>query len=156
LCSTAGQWRHTIARQDAPHATLRIFHIAKIAGNQVNMHVHSRLARRLTDIYPDVVSIGRVFGVDVSLCLAKKLDNRELFLGRHFEEVGYVALRNDEDMTTAERMAVRAHIRQVILGQHGSGRTKLALFTLFHRSPLVLADDSVERPATSAFRTNDW
>src|SRR5437870_4103877 len=83
----------TIARQYAPHPARWIFNIAKIAGNQVNMHVHSRLPCCLPDIYPDVVTVGRMFGLDVLLRLAKKLNDRELLRMGHFEEVGHMALR---------------------------------------------------------------
>ena len=107
----------------------------------MNMHVHSRLPRRLADIYPDVVSVGRVLGVNQFLRPAKKVDNRELLLGRHFEEVGHMTLRNYEDVARTQGVAVQAHIRQFILRQDGVGGTELAFFALFHRSPFVLTND---------------
>jgi hypothetical protein len=69
--------------------------------------------------------------------LAKKLDNRELLRGRHFEKVGHVTLRNYEDVTATQRTAIRAHIGQLVLGQYGLRGTDLALLTLFHRSPFA-------------------
>jgi hypothetical protein len=64
--------------------------------------MHSRLPRRLPDIYPDVVSVGRMLGMDALLGLAQKLDDSDLFLRRHIEEVSHVALRDYEHVATTQ------------------------------------------------------
>lgn len=66
------------------------------------MHVHSRLTRGLAHVDSDVVTVGRMLGTNEPLGLAKKLEYRDLFLGRHLKEVGHVAFRNDEDVTTTQ------------------------------------------------------
>jgi hypothetical protein len=81
---------------------------------------------------------------------AKKVDNRELLLGRHFEEVGHMTLRNYEDVARTQGVAVQAHIRQFILGQDGVGGAELASFTLFHRSPFVNGRPRLRRIATQS------
>jgi hypothetical protein len=80
--------------------------------------------------------------------LTEKFEDRNLFLRRHFEEVGHVAFRHYEDMTPTERMVVRAHIGQRVFGQDRPRSTELALFSSFHRSLFVLPNDRVERPGT--------
>lgn len=102
-------------RQHTPHPAFRIWHVAKIAGNQVNVHVHSRLPGGLPNIYPDVVTVGRVLGVHEGSRLTKKLENRDLLLWRQFEEVGHVALWNHEDVATAQRMVILTQIGQFVL-----------------------------------------
>ena len=113
----------------------------------MNMHMHPRLPRCLPNIYPDVEAVGRMLGMNELSCLAKKLNNRELFLECHFEEVRNVAFWNYEDMTTTQRMAVRAYIGQFVLGEYGFRGTELALLTLFHRSPFVLSNVPSNRRA---------
>jgi hypothetical protein len=66
------------------------------------MHMHSRLPRCLPNIYPDVESVGRVLGARELVSPTKKLKNRDLFLGCHFEEVGHVALRHYENVATTQ------------------------------------------------------
>jgi hypothetical protein len=118
------------------------------------MHMHSRLACCLPDIYPDVVSVGRVLGIDTLPGIAQKLNNRGLFLGRHFEEVGHMAFRNHEDMTTTQRMIVRAHVGQLVLEQNRLRGTEFTLLRLLHRIPFVLLNDVVschlQRAGTAA------
>ena len=129
----------TIVRQQAPHSTFWIWHVAKIARNQVNVHVHPRLPRSLPNVYPDVESVGRVLGDGELMCPAQKLKNRELFLVRHFEEVGHVALRHYENVATTKRVVIRAHIGQCVFGQDRLRDTKLAFLRSFHRRPFRAA-----------------
>ena len=81
------------------------------------MHVHSRLPRSLPNIYPNVESVGRMLGKRELLSATKKLENRDLLLGRHFEEIGYVTFWNNENVATTQRMVVRTHIGEFVLGQ---------------------------------------
>ena len=80
------------------------------------MHVHSRLSCCLSDIHSDVEPIGSMLGTRQPVGAAKKLENRDLLLRRHLEEVGDVTLRHHDDMTTTQRMVVQADIGQLILG----------------------------------------
>jgi hypothetical protein len=79
------------------------------------MHVHSRLPGRRADIHPDVVSVGRVLGMHKPPRIAKKFNNRDVFLGGHFKEVGHMALRNHKNVAAAQSVIVRAHIGKPIL-----------------------------------------
>ena len=127
------------ARQHTAHPACRIWHITPIAGNQMDMDMHPRLPCGLSDIHPDVVSVGRMLGAYELVSPAKKLENRDLFLRCHFEEVRHVTLRNRYDVARTQRMVVRAHIGQFVLGQDGCGRAELAFLTLFHRCPFRAA-----------------
>src|SRR5438132_1665898 len=65
--------------------------------------------------------------------LREKLDDGGLLLARHVEEVGDVALRNDEDVACAQRMDVETRIRQRVLGEDRVTHAQLA--GAAHRSP---------------------
>ena len=83
----------------------------------MNVHVHPRLPRSLANIYPNVESVGRMLGNRELLGTTKQLKDRDLLLGRHFEEVGHVAFWDYENVATTQGMVVRAHIGQFVLGQ---------------------------------------
>jgi hypothetical protein len=56
----AGSISMLLSRQYTANAATRIRHITRVPGNQMHVHMHSRLATSLADIHADVVAIGRV------------------------------------------------------------------------------------------------
>ena len=62
------------------------------------MNVHARLPCSSSNIYTDVIAIRRVLGLYHLPRRAKKLQDRGFFLRRHFEEVGDIAPRNDNNV----------------------------------------------------------
>lgn len=101
--------------------------------------MHSRLPRCLPNIYADVESVGRVLRTRQLMGTTEKVKNRDLLLCGHFEEVSHVALRNDDDVTTTQRVAVRAHIGQFVLGQNRPSRAEFAFPGIFHDAPFGAA-----------------
>jgi hypothetical protein len=92
----------------------------------MNVHMRARLTGCCADIDSDVVAVRREHRLYVTLRLAKQLKNSDLLFGRHVVEARNVALGYDEDVTTAQRMVVVAHICQSILQDNISQNAQLA------------------------------
>jgi len=90
------------------------------------MNVHSRLATRRTDVDANVVAIGRERELDVTPGFSEELEDRELLVLRHVEEVGDVTPGRDQHVTATQRVVVVAHIRECVLQHDVSEGTQLA------------------------------
>src|SRR5580692_9935347 len=107
-----------LRREHAADAAARISNVAVITRNEMHVHVHPRLATGLADVHADVVAVRRMLLVDLRLRLVQERDDRVLLLGGHVEEIGDVAHRNDEDMSTAEREIVVPYIGERVAQHH--------------------------------------
>jgi hypothetical protein len=105
-------------REDAAYAAARVSHVAVKARNEMHVQVHPRLATGLADVHADIVAVRRMLPVDLRLRLVQKRDDRVLRLAGHVEEIGDVAHRNDEDVSTAEREIVVPYIGERIAQHH--------------------------------------
>jgi hypothetical protein len=92
----------------------------------MNVHMHARLTGCCADIDSDVVAVRGERKLYVTLRLAKQLMNGNLLFRRHVEEARNVALGYDEDVPTAQRTIVVAHICQRILQDDISWSAQLA------------------------------
>lgn len=101
--------------QDTPNSTAGIRNIARVPGYQVDMHVHSRLTACLSNIYANVVSVGRMPTLNDLLRLVEQSEHRRLLLRTHVEEACDMPLWDSEDVATAERVIVVTDVRQCVL-----------------------------------------
>jgi hypothetical protein len=65
-----------------PHASARIFNVARVSWDEVDVQVRHGLARRCTDIDADVETIGRVPGLDHSAGDLEVSDQRPPLVAR--------------------------------------------------------------------------
>jgi len=114
------------ARQYTPDSTAWISNIARIPRDQMYVHVHARLARGLSDVHANVVAVRRMIVLDETLRLIQKTENTRLLFGSHVKEAGDMALWNDEQVSTAERIVVMADVREFILQDDIFRSTQLA------------------------------
>lgn len=74
-------------RQNVPHASARIVHVARVSWDEVDVQVRHGLARRCTDVDADVESIGRVSSLDHSAGHLKVIDQRPPLVARRGKPV---------------------------------------------------------------------
>ena len=82
----------------APDPTCRVGNVAGIARNEVNVDVHARLACGTPNVHSDVVSVRRILRLDERTRTIEELNNSRLLRTRHFEEIGDMPPRHDDDM----------------------------------------------------------
>jgi len=87
-----------LAGDNIPYAPGRIFDIAIIPGNQVNVDVHHRLTCGGADIDPDIVAEGSVRVVVVGFQLVHEPKDRAHFRLSQVEEGPDVPVRTDEQV----------------------------------------------------------
>jgi hypothetical protein len=114
------------ARQHAANAAARVRDVARVARDQVHVDMHPRLAAGLADVDADVVTVRRMLGLDLPLHRVQQREHARLLAGRHVEEVGDVASWNDDHVAAAQRVAVVAHVREVVVQHDIGGGTQFA------------------------------
>ena len=108
IAKSRGAWRDSIstisalfACEHAPNSASRVRDVARVPRNQMQVHMHARLAARRPDIRADVVPVRRVPGLDRSMGLVQKCEHRSLFIATHIEEIRDMALRYYDDVSAA-------------------------------------------------------
>ena len=79
------------------------------------MDVHARLPSGLPDVYTNVVTVGRVFAFYEALRLVQQIKHGQLFFVRHVKEACDMALWDSEYVSATQRVAVVAHVGEVVL-----------------------------------------
>src|SRR5579862_2292710 len=115
---------------DAPRG---IRDVSRIPRNQVNVHMHARLASGATNVYSDVVTIRRILRLNELTSRDEQLHYRHLLELGHFKIVGNVPPRHDDDMAWTQAVFLRLYVGQLIFDQSGIGHTKLTFFAICHR-----------------------
>jgi FKBP-type peptidyl-prolyl cis-trans isomerase 2 len=98
-----------------PHAPLGVFHITRVARNDVNVDMQNTLSGRRPYIDADIVAIGTELRVQMLALLGDQLHAGRHFFRRQLEEAGHVATRNHQGMPRAHCEAVAGTVRQFIL-----------------------------------------
>ena len=90
------------------------------------MYVHSRLASGFSNVYTNIVAIGRMLHMDRPVCLVEKRKNRRLFFGGHIKKVRDVPSRHYENVSPAKGATIVTNIRQRVLKNHIARGTQFA------------------------------
>lgn len=80
------------------HASLWVFNISFVTGDDVNMDMKNALPGRGSDIDADVVAIRTEFLVDEFLFLSDEPHTGCHFFRRQVEKTGYMSTRDDQGM----------------------------------------------------------
>jgi len=102
-------------RKHTANAAARIRNVTGVTRDQVHVDVHARLTSSRTDVYADVVSIGRESALNMLLSFDEQLEDGHLFVFRHVEEARHVAPRDDENVASAQGVVVVAYVRKSVL-----------------------------------------
>jgi hypothetical protein len=93
----------------------------------MHMHVHSVLPGGTANIDADVVTIRRVIDCNPAVRANEKGLNFGHLLAGHIKIACNVAARDDQDMATAQAVAVVANIGEGAFEQDAFGSTQLAI-----------------------------
>ncbi len=103
-----------LARNNAAHAALGIFHVAAIAWDDVDVDVRDRLSGSRADVDTDIIAVGFKLLVELPLHAVNQLPDSCLFRRGSVEIALYVAMRYHQAMTRTDRILVVTHERQLI------------------------------------------
>lgn len=101
-----------------PHASLGIFDITLVAGNDVNMDMENTLSGRRPNVNADVVAVGLELRVQQVALLGYKLHTGVDLFGRQVKKAGDMTTRDDQGMTRAHRVAVTRAVRKFVSQRH--------------------------------------
>jgi hypothetical protein len=110
----------SLHRHDPAHPAARIFRVAGIARNQVDMHVHHRLSGGSPVVDADIEAVRTSFNQQQLPHLRHQLEQRTLLFQCCLEERGDVPLRNNEAMAGCHGKAVIEGYG-VVVGQENFG-----------------------------------
>ena len=80
----------------------------------MDVEVHYSLPRCLADIYPYIVTIGSVFGIELGTRLIQHFQERIAFGVGGIEEVGKMASWNYQAMARAHGIVICPHVGQIV------------------------------------------
>src|SRR5512139_729900 len=110
-----------LVRQHPPHPAARVFLVAAVAGNQVDVQVRHGLAAGLAVVDADVVAVRLVVLVEDLLGVRQRLEQRGLLGFGGLEQGGDVAARDDDGVTQRDGKAVAVGDGELVLGEDAVG-----------------------------------
>jgi len=91
-----------------------VCHVPGVAGNDVDMQVHHRLAGGFSHVHADVVAVGVAALVEEVFCLPDEGEEGGLLLVRRAEEVRDVAEGDEEEVAGANWISIIAGVAEVV------------------------------------------
>ena len=97
-----------------PHAPLGVLDIPLVTGNDVDMDVENTLPGGQPHVNPDIVAIRVKFPVDAPFLLINQVYAGRHLVLRQVEKARDMPLRDDQDMTRADRIGVTGTVCELM------------------------------------------
>ena len=101
-----------------PHASLGIFDIALVAGNDVNMDMEDTLPSCRPNIHTNIIAVGIELLVQQAPLLGDKPHAGADLFRRQVEKAGDMSTRDDQRMPRAHRVAIACAVRKFVSQRH--------------------------------------
>lgn len=98
----------------------------------MDVNMHSGLPASFPNVHPDVIAVRGMLLLDKALGLIQQGKHSGLFVRGHVEEVSGMALGNNQNVTTAERIVVVARVSERVLYQDLIRHTQLTITSAHH------------------------
>src|SRR5213594_1841458 len=115
-----------LRRNDPTNPAARFRNVASIAWDHVQMRVVDRLSRDLAHVHAEVVATGLELPVEQFSDGREQAPDRQPLIGRQPEEIGFVPLRDDQDVPGAERETVEERRGRLVFAQEITATDPLA------------------------------
>ena len=120
-----------VLRDDTTYPAFRVFHVALVAGNDMDVQMGNRLSGPGSDVDADIVAVGVMLFVGHFLSFGDQSPQFFAFLIGDIEVIGKMPIRDDEKVPLVGRMSVSGGEAVFPLDHNATSRFGYAKSTLF-------------------------